>query len=71
LANQHTSSTLDAETSGLLFRSNQVSWPLAYSKHGYAGLVGLKSLVLKAMVPPLDWEILRLTPLGSNEQTCG
>jgi len=52
LANHHTSSALDVETFGLVFRSNQVSWPLAYTRHGYAWSIGLKSLVLKARVPP-------------------
>jgi len=37
LANHPISLVLDAETSGLLFRSNQVSCSLAYTRHGYAG----------------------------------
>ena len=53
LANHHTSSTLDAETSSLVFKSNQVFWPLAYTRHGYAGSISVKSCVLKARIPPL------------------
>jgi len=29
---------------------------LTYTRHGYAGLVGLKNLVFKARVPPLGLE---------------
>jgi len=61
LANHHTSSTLDVKTYGIMFISDQTSQSLAYTRHGYMGLVGLKSLVLKARVP-----LPRLGNLASN-----